>query len=225
MTKIGKALVVFVTVMSLAFVAFVFVTTLGGPNWQAKAENLDRYSIEATGTEDPQWKVTDRITGRDLGTKPYLPEALLAAQSDLATQQQQRITELDAEIVAIQEILEAERSASEVDAEGIDTRLAELSEIIRQLDQQVLQLTQQGTEASQQAERLQAEAEARRTDVARLQGELAQVGTDRYRIAQQIQQLERRLVRLGGQIDRAQRRQTQLQERSDEYNPAPASES
>ena len=218
MTKIGKALVVFVTVMSLAFVAFVFVTTIGGPNWQAKADELQRYSFEATGTDAPQWNVTDRVTGKDLGTKNYLPEALLAAQSDLATLQGEQIRRLDTEIAAMQSILETERSTSVVDAQGIETRLADLSERTSQLDQQILQLTQQGTEKSQQAERLRADVEARRTDVARLQGELAQVRTDRYRLAEQIQQLQRRLVRLGGQIDRAERRQTQLQERPGNYD-------
>ncbi|MGC1272221.1 MAG: hypothetical protein WBC44_00835 [Planctomycetaceae bacterium] len=219
MTKIGKALVVFVTVMSLAFVAFVFVTTLGGPNWQAKAEQLDDYSFEATGTETPQWKVTARVTGKELGTKPYLPDAIRSAQNDLVTNQQQRITELDQKIKLTQETLVAEKAASAVDVQGIETRLAQLSEETARLDQQVLALTQQGTEAAQQAERLRTEAGARRADVARLQGELAQVRTDRYRLSEQIQQLQRRLVRLGGQIDRAERRQTQLQEQSDDYVP------
>lgn len=217
MTKIGKALVVFVTVMSLAFVAFVFVTTLAGPNWQAKAEQLDDYTFEATGTETPQWKVTARITGKELGTKPYLPDAIRTAQNDLINVQQQRITELDQKIAQVQQTLDAEKAAAAVDVQGIETRLAQLAEATAQLDQQVLALTQQGTEAAQQAEALRTEAAARRADVARLQGELAQVRTDRYRLAEQIQQLERRLIRLGGQIDRAERRQTQLQERSDGY--------
>jgi len=220
MTKIGKALVVFVTVMSLAFVAFVLVTTLGGPNWQARAEAMEGYTIEATGTETPQWKVTERVTGKDVGTKGYLPDAIRSAQNDRVTAQQQRITDLDGNITRLQQTIEAEKTAAATDVQGIDARLTQLTDEMARLDQQLLTLTQQGTEQAQQAERLRTEASARRADVARLQGELAQVRTDRYRLAEQIQQLERRLVRLGGQIDRAERRHTQLQERSGEYDPA-----
>lgn len=221
MTKIGKALVVFVTVMSLAFVAFIGVTALAGPNWQAKADALDGYSFEALGGDVPQWKVTERVTGKDLGTKQYLPAAVLAAQNDRAQTQQQRMTQLDQEIARLQGVLEAEKAAAAVDEQGIETRVAQLSQIIADLDQQILALTREGTAQAQQAERIRAEAGARRADVARLQSELSQVRTDRYRLAEQIAQLEQRLIRMGGQIDRAVRRQEQLQNRTTEYDPPP----
>lgn len=220
MTKFGKALVVFVAVMSVAFVAFIGVTTLAGPNWQAKAAELDGYAIDAVPGDVIQWKVTERVGGKDLGTKPTLPAALKTAQDDKTQAQQRRITELTDQIQRIQVTLDDEKKASQDDEAGIQKRLDALSQGIAQLDAQIVQLTRQGTEQAQQAEQVRAEAERRRQDVARLQAELSQVGTDRYRIEQQIKQLEQRLIRMGGQIDRAARRNQQLQHGSNAYEPA-----
>ena len=217
MTKIGKALVVFVAVMSLAFLAFVGATTVAGPNWEAHASEIDEYAFEQTGADPPQWKVTHRQSGKDLGSKSYFPQAIVSAQNDLIPQQQQRITQLDGQIAAVQQTLEAEKSASAVDEKGIEIRLTELAAMTDQLDKQVLALTRRVTETAQQAEQIRSEAAERRADVARLQAELAQVRTDRFRVANQIEQLEQRLIRLDGQIDRAERRQDQLQERTSGY--------
>jgi chromosome segregation ATPase len=214
MTKFGKALVVFVAVMSVAFLAFVGVTALAGPNWQGKAAELDGYAIDAVPGDVVQWKVTERITGKELGTKPTLPAALKAAQDDKAQGQQQRITALTEEITRVQAIITAETPAAAVDQAGIQARVDALTKIIEQLDAQIVQLTRQGTEQAQKAEQIRGVAEARRQDVARLQAELAQVRTDRYRIHEQIKQLEQRLIRMGGQIDRAVRRNQQLQDGS-----------
>lgn len=219
MTKFGKALVVFVAVMSVAFLAFIGVTALAGPNWQAKAADLDGYAVDAVPGDVIQWKVTQRVTGKELGTKPTLPAALKAAQDDKAQAQQQRITTLDQEIQRVQLIIDAEKPAAEVDKAGIQARVESLRKIIEQLDAQIVQLTRQGIEQAQQAEQIRSVAEARRQDVARLQAELAQVRTDGYRIEEQIKQLEQRLIRMGGQIDRAVRRNQQLQNNS-EYEPA-----
>lgn len=210
MTKLSKVLVVFTTVMSLAFLAFIGVTAIGGPNWLATAQGLDGYTIERTGGENPTWKVTERVTGKDLGSKQYLPQAIKAAQDDRIQAQQQRLTALDEEINRAKQAKEAEEPVSKVDEEGIQSRFAELEKTLGDLDAEILKLTREGTEQAQQAEALRAEAAARRDDVARLQTELTQVRTDRYRIDEQITQLHRRLIRLHGQIDRAARRQEQL---------------
>jgi hypothetical protein len=221
MTKLSKVLVVFTTVMSLAFLAFIGVTAIGGPNWLATAQGLDGYTIERTGGENPTWKVTERVTGKDLGAKPYLPQAIKTAQDDRIQAQQQRLTALDEEINRVKQTIEAEKPTSDIDAAGIEARFAELTKTLGDLDQEILRLTREGTEQAQQAEALRAEAAARRDDVARLQTELSQVRTDRYRVEEQITQLHRRLIRLRGQIDRAARRQEQLRgETTPDYDEA-----
>lgn len=220
MTKLGKALVVFVTVMSLAFLAFIGVTALAGPNWQLKANELEGYAFERTGGENPVWKVTNRVTGADLGSKPTLPAAIRDAQNDLAQRQQEQLATLDQDIAGLQEVLEAEKVALAADEAGIQLRLDELNQALAQLDANIVELTRTGTQEAQKAAALRAEADARRQDVARLQTEIAQVRTDHYQITEQIKQLEQRMIRMGGQIDRAVRRQTQLQDRTSEYDPA-----
>lgn len=211
MTKLAKVLVVFTTVMSLAFLAFIGVTALAGPNWQGTADQLDGYAFERTGGETPQWKVTESITGKDLGTKPNLPAAIAAAQDDRLRAQNERKTALDQEIALADEAIKVEKPASELDAAGVNNRFAQLRDTLQQLDARIAELTRQGTQQAQQAEALRTEAAARRDDVARLQNELAGLRTDRFRVEEQIDQLNQRLVRLRGQIDRATRRQAQFQ--------------
>ena len=225
MTKLGKALVVFVTVMSLAFVAFIGVTALGGPNWRTQAEELKDYSFAQTGGDVPVWEVTHRITGESVGSKPSLPEALVAAQRHKKQLQNEQITALDQKIERTRKMLEFEGKAIGLDAKGIETRLSQLSTQLGELELRVADVTRQGTEQTQLAETILAEADARRKDVERLEAELAQVRVDRYRVQEQIKQLEQRLIRLGGQINRAGHRQNQLQENVDQYNPAPTSAS
>jgi DNA repair exonuclease SbcCD ATPase subunit len=220
MTKFGKALVVFIAVMSVAFLAFVGVTALGGPNWQQKAAALDGYAIDPVPGDTPQWKVTERVTGKELGTKPNLPAAILVAQDARKQAQQAQLSGLVEQITRTQQTIDAEKPASATDAAGIQARFAALETTMEQLDAQIKDLIRQGTQQAQQAEAIRTEAEARRSDVARLQAELAQVGTDRFRIDEQIKQLEQRLIRLGGQIDRAARRHEQLVDRNKDYDPA-----
>src|SRR5688500_4249219 len=130
MNKVARVLVVFTAVMSVAFLAFIGVTALAGPNWLAKADALENYTFERTGGDAPQWKVTERVTGESVATTPYLPEALAKAQNHRVQAQQQRAAALDQEIARVQETLNAERPASETDAAGVQTRLGELSKTI-----------------------------------------------------------------------------------------------
>lgn len=217
MTKVAKVLVVFTTVMSLAFLAFVGVTAVAGPNWQGTAAALDGYTFERTGGDNPQWKVTERVTGKDLGSKANLPEAIVAAQNDRTQAQAARVATLDQEISNVRQTLDMEKPAADQDKTGVQVRLQRLRETLDRLDSEVLQLTQQGTQTAQQAEAVRAEAAARRADVARLQNELAAVRADHYRVEEQINRLRQRLIRIGGQIDRAERRQEQLQSAAAAY--------
>jgi len=212
MTKAAKVLVVFTTVMSLAFLAFVGVTTVAGPNWQARAAELDGYTIERVPGDVPSYKVTERVAGKDLGSKPNMPSAIVAAQNDRTQAQNARKTELDAQIAAVKLARDEESAASKDDAAGVQLRLQRLSEELDRLDKEVLALTQQGTQKAQQAEAIRTDAAARRADVARVQNELAAVRADGFRVDEQIARLRQELIRIEGQIGRAERRRTQLQE-------------
>ena len=224
MTKLGKVLVVFVTVMSLAFAAFIGVTAVGGPNWSAMADELSDYTFKKTGGEVPVWEVTYRVTGEGLGSSKSLPEAILDAQRHQKRIHAEKLQRLDASIEGLQQTIEFETNAAEIDKAGIEARFNALREQLDQVETEIANLTVEGTEQAQLAERIRNEVEARRTDVARLASELAQVRVDHFQVQEQITQLEQRLIRLNGQIDRADRRKTQLESEAgteNAYNPAP----
>ncbi len=213
MTKIGKVLVVFTAVMSLAFVAFVAVTTLAGPNWRATASELDDYAIADVPGETVKWSVTRKVATderKTVTTADSLPAAIVAAQNDRTTVQTEEIAGLDQQIAATRQTLDAEKQASAADAEGVKRRVAALQKSVADLDAEILRLTQEGTRQAGLAQQKRDEATLRRADVARLAAELAQVRTDRFRIDEQISALENLLVRLDGLIDRANRRHEQL---------------
>ena len=217
MTKLGKILVVFTAIMSLAFAAFIAVTTLGGPNWRARAGELDRYGFAEQPGETVTWAVTRRVAAdadRNVTTSAAsLPAAIVAAQNDLLSTQTEEIGRLDAQIEAVRRDLEAERQASVLDAQGVMRRLAELRAVVDRLDAEIVEVTRQAADQADKARQIVAEVEARRGDVARLAAELEQVRTDRYRVEEQSRQLDDLLVRLDGLIDRAGRRNRQLQAR------------
>ncbi len=224
MTKLGKVLVVFVTVMSLAFAAFIGVTAVGGPNWPAMADELSDYTFKKTGGEVPVWEVTYRVTGEGLGSSKSLPEAILDAQRHQKRIHAEKLQRLDASIEGLQQTIEFETNAAEIDKAGIEARFNALREQLDQVETEIANLTVEGTEQAQLAERIRNEVEARRTDVARLASELAQVRVDHFQVQEQITQLEQRLIRLNGQIDRADRRKSQLESEAgteNAYNPAP----
>lgn len=225
MTKLGKILVVFTAAVSVAFLAFVGVTAIGGPNWEARAKEIEGYgfnkNVSETGTT---YTVTKNVTTEDkrtLVTAPSLPAAVVAAQKDRLTVQGERLQDLDGQIEEARGTLETERKAQTQDEAGVPRRIAALRAQIEQLDTDILELTKRGTQQAEAAGADRATAEARQHDVARLAAELAQVRTDRYQILEQQRQLEDLLVRLEGSIDRAERRRRQLATRTDEYDPAP----
>ena len=219
MTKIAKILVVFTAVMSLAFVAFVAVTTLAGPNWRAMAADLDAYGVAEVPGETVRYAVTRRVATDDrktVTTADSLPAAIAAAQGDRLTVQQEEITALDEQIATTKQALDAEKQASAADAEGIKRRVEQLSAAVNTLNDEILRLTQEGTQQAVLAQQKRDEATRRRADVARLAAELAQVRTDRFRIEEQANELKNLLVRLDGMIDRADRRNEQLRQTGDE---------
>ena len=219
MTRLGKIFVVFTAVMSLVFLAFIGVTTLGGPNWQLRADELRDYGFTKNVTETGvTWSVTRRVAADDkkaLKTTDSLPAAIVAAQQDRLAVQTERLREVDEQIAAIKQVSEAESAARVRDEPGIARRVEDLRREITRLDAEVVALTKEGTRQADAVIQTRDVVEARRQDIARLSAELALVRTDEYQIEEQTRRLQILLVRLEGLIERATRRQQQLEARED----------
>ena len=219
MTKLGKILVVFIAVMSLLLLAFVSVTTLGGPNWRLAADEQPDYSFVPVPGEKISWDVNRRGAPdetRKLVNTQSLPAGVVEAQKDKLAKQREKLDALAADLAAVQETLKVESAAVVPSEQGVTHRIEQLEAELERINEEIVAATKQGTEAGLEAERVRKEAEERRADAARLAAELAELRTDRYQIEEQQRQVRDLIARLTGLLDRTQRRNEQLRERTTE---------
>jgi hypothetical protein len=213
MNQIGKILVVFITVASIAFMGFATVITIGGYNFEEHIELLNNdYRITNSGGDEPTW-TSARVVGEDtLPENASLPAVLDATYDDALTHQQEQIAYYQAReeqfAISLAEIDAA--NAADVEAlaqrsEAIRADLAELREETEAIGQRV-QLTQD------EVLKLQVRLESRRTDVFRLEAQYAEIAVDEFRAREIIDQLNELVYQIDGELERARRREAQLRE-------------
>lgn len=224
LTTIGKCLAVLSAVLALAFAGFAVIATRGGPNWQAKAAELEEYQFERTEGENPQWTATFRLGGTGDGGEPVGSPAQTLAQklSDALNHKQQRqreeLARLDAEMQGdpqqglppLEQRIQEARQAIETDLKALaayeQQLAAELQRVLdatAELSQQVVQKTQEGFAKGR-------EASERREEIYRLRNQLEEINADIYRTQAQQDRLRDLLNRTYGSIGRLERRKQQL---------------
>ena len=67
MTTLSKILALFITAASFAFLGFVMVSLIAGPNWQGMAHEFDAYTFENSGGENPTWSAKRRDDQQPVG--------------------------------------------------------------------------------------------------------------------------------------------------------------
>ena len=217
MTTFSKIFTVFITLASLSFLGFAWVTFVGGPNFQAdQVEQLPEYVFEkSTDGKKVTWAVKTRRTLETVSaTPPTLPGVVVAARKDFDQKLQDEITGLEKQIKVLEgdggKIAEA-RKLIEVDLKGLDTREKELQSELDARRAEIKEKTDEGIKKSQDSQAVRAEAARRREDVFRLLNQLEEIRTDYYRAVEQARKLADQLVRIRGSIDRSRRRLIQLQ--------------
>lgn len=208
-TRIAKILAVVVTVLSIGFMGFAIAVYAGGKDWTSEVAASDltsQYQIVNTGGENPTWNITrnfpstavdgKRALDASVGSEFGLPQALVKARTDMATQQRARITELDAEIAVAKPKVEQLATSRDRDIKALEARVAELTQIANTGDAQLKQLSAQLVSLMDNAAKIRGEAARRREDVGRLQNQLDLLRTDIYRLTELKRTLTDRLVQL-----------------------------
>jgi hypothetical protein len=201
--------------VGVAFLGFVAVSLLGGPNWQAKMEaaDLKDYSFEASGDEIPTWTVK-RVHGGDGvgGATKIAPKAIEEARKDLKSKQVSEADSLEKDLKYWQDQLAEARKFTEQDAKGVELRLKELDDELAALNKKIEEVSAIVTERAQQVRAKQAEADRRLEDIRLYEAQLEELRTDRFRALEQQKILRDQLIRFRGTNDRLQRRNDQLKQ-------------
>lgn len=223
MTSIGKIMAVFTAALSLVFLGFVWVTTVGGPNWRAEAQELDEHYVFDSGEgENPQYTIRSAHAGEDFNrSNAVLPPLVVEARKHRSGQQQEQIRALDEEIEAIRSELTNAEQFIQADTAALTKRETELRASLDALNAELRELTQQAIEKSQEAYDKRAQSERLRNDVVRLRTQLDEIRIDRHRGEVQREKLEDLLIRYEAQVEALKRRNRQLQEATTPYEEKP----
>ncbi|MFH5804921.1 hypothetical protein [Alienimonas sp. DA493] len=215
MARLGKPLAVAAFVLCVLFCGFAAAISAGGQNWDARAAELDEFSITPVGGGDQpiRYQVTDRVTTETVTTADSLPAAVVAAYREKTTRTQAERQALQDRVDRMEAEVPRRTQLNKADLIAMDARIAAQQAEYEELTREVEELTAEGARLAAQAEQLRSEAATRAEDADRLDAELDAIRTDAYRIDEQIEALKDRLVRLEGALARAERRRQQLTER------------
>jgi len=225
MTALGKIMAVFTAATSLVFLGFVWVNSVGGPNWRSESLSLDdNYVFQAAEGPNAGYSARSVGTGTQFNrSAATLPELVLAARKDLSQKQQEEITALDEELQELNLQLTDAEQFIQADLSALDQRSEELSTELQALDDQLRELTSQAIQKSQEAYDKRARSERLRNDITRLKTQLAEIRIDHVRGIEQRDRLTDLLIRYKAQAETLKRRHQQLQAATDDtvYDPAP----
>ena len=215
MTKMtmSKCLTVFVAAASLAYLGIAAVSTAGGPNWEAKLNELPEYTFQQSQGETPIWSVKTRMSGEDVrsrGDFRKLPTAIVAARGHWKARQQKRIDELQSVQRRDQAKLTEAKQLIEVDLQAIENRFSQMAAELVDLQREIAEKVDEGIRLAEATQVVQADTNKRREEVFRLQRELEEIRTDKFRVLALERKLRDRLVLLESNIDRLERRNRQL---------------
>jgi len=213
MNQTVKALVVFVTVASLSFMALAGAVTLGGPNWWGRSAEMKDYSFEVTTGETTSYKVTHRSSGEAVNFSQTSVHAA-AVVGALENQKQRQTTqeqELDQAITREEANVKTLQAYEQQAVALLEARTKEFQDQLTQLDATIAKTNAEIDKLLEQMYALNELLGERREDVLRLEDQLTLVRTDRDRLVVERKELEDILVLLNASVDQLERRTGQLQ--------------
>ena len=219
MGNISRTLVVVTTVLSVAFLGFAGVTTLGGPNWGTVAKSLSPgeeksagYVFERSAGENPQWTVTSS-SEEQIKTSAVLPDVIVAALDHKYAGLKAELDALTDELPQLETRKTNLETAIEKDEQALQAAVTERQEFLQQLRAQYISLSQQVVQKVEEGQQVEDVVAARRDDVIRLQHQLEVLKADDARLAQIEQQMLDLIRQIDADLAKARQRQQQLKSR------------
>ncbi|MEM9702987.1 MAG: hypothetical protein AAF907_11150, partial [Planctomycetota bacterium] len=168
MARLGKPLAVAAFVLCVLFAGFCASLSAGGENWEAKMEELERFSItQVGGGEQPiRYQVVDRVTTETVTTANSYPAAVVAAYKQQATNLQAEQTALETDIENLRSQTPPQIRLNKADRTAMDARIAYQQSEFERLSDELVEATKRGAELARQAEQIRAEAAVRAEDAA-----------------------------------------------------------
>ncbi len=223
MTTLSKILALFITAASFAFLGFVMVSLVAGPNWEGMTHEFDNYTFENSGGENPEWSAKVRDDQQPAGgADKALPPKIVDVLNDIQTRQQQRIALLEQgdqakSIVGIEGFEFSINDPNEgikalilQDIRALKQYRQRLEEELANLSAALVQTTQEVSQKARDAELKFASAEERREDIYRLRNYVAESDADRFRSVEHQKKLRDTWERYQGVIARLKERNQQL---------------
>lgn len=231
MTTFSKILALITTAACFAFLGFVAVSLIAGPNWVGETDNFPNsnlYVFEYTGGENPTWAAKRRDNEQAVGSaSPILPKKITEVLTQIKNDQQKRIGELDAQIALVDggdepmkrvglNSYQADPNQSikvllNKDIDALSQQQAKLHADLLALRDAHEATSRQVTMTVTNVEAVFLEAERRRGDIYRLQNLVTEAETDRFRAIEHQQKLRDTWERYQGIIK-------QLKQRNDILN-------
>lgn len=229
MTTFSKILALLTTAACIAFLGFVTVSLVAGPNWQGEIHNFPEYVFEYTGGENPTWAAKRRDNDQAVGgASPVLPKKLVDVLNEIKREQQAQIAlldngdpatrtpgiqELDTYIhdpnTGIQALLRKDIAALNQYESRLEADLAQVRDAWVNSSREV-------TELVAEIEGIYLEAERRRGDIYRLENLVAEADTDAYRTIEHQKKLRDVWQRYQGVIGRLKERNEVLRQQLSE---------
>ncbi len=239
MTTLSKILALVTTAACFAFLGFVMVSLIAGPNWQGMTHEpeFDAYVFENSGGETPTWSAKRRDNEQSVGSpSPSLPPKIVDVLNQIENEQRQRLTFLEEgdpqnNIYGINALDQAINDPNEglkalilQDIHALKQYRQRLEEELAALNESLVQTTQQVSQKARDAELKFASAEERREDIYRLRNFVTEADTDRYRAVEHQKKLRDVWERYQGVITRLKERNEQLRKLVSERNRTPYEE-
>lgn len=209
-TTVGKVLSVATAVASVIFAGFVFVATLGGPNWVAQANAIPGYAFTRAEVAPYTWSAKADVGEGNIPGSPTIESVISAvynAKIQKVTADTQKLNEA---VPGLQAKADQSLISVKADLTALDAQVAELTKLLNETEQESLSTAKAVEAKAEEIRKVELQIQSRREDVLRLSAQVDEIRTDRFRIAELQQQMRDLIQQIDGSLERAERRQAQL---------------
>lgn len=211
---ISRILLVFTAVVSVLLAGVSMVAYFAVPNVRLAMDDLTDYTFEPQYGEKVTWNVKHRL-GDEANVTPggfTAPEAVVAARKDQERRLKAELSEMSAELSAVEAQLQQHRQEQQDDADAMTRRGEQLAAVEVEYENQVKQISAEFQDLSVKARMIRDETANRREDVTRLRSELEELRTHQFELRELRRTLMDQLLRIQLDNHNLEQRQDQIRQ-------------